>query len=43
MNEYHLVYEAPSRGEAGDAVKALLRWAGENPNRQGVLYALASV
>jgi GTP cyclohydrolase IA len=29
--------ERPSREEAMDAVRTLLRWAGENPNREGLL------
>jgi GTP cyclohydrolase IA len=29
--------QRPSREEAMDAVRTLLRWAGENPNREGLL------
>jgi GTP cyclohydrolase I len=29
--------ERPSRSEAEDAVRTLLRWAGENPGREGLL------
>jgi GTP cyclohydrolase IA len=29
--------ERPSRAEAEDAVRTLLRWAGENPGREGLL------
>ena len=29
--------EKPSRQEAENAVRTLLRWAGENPDRQGLL------
>ena len=27
----------PSRNEAEDAVRVLLRWAGEDPNREGLI------
>jgi len=37
------VYEKPSRIEAEDAVRVLLRWAGENPARQGLLETPARV
>src|SRR5262249_59685073 len=29
--------ERPSRAEAEDAVRTLIRWAGENPAREGLL------
>ncbi|MBX9761300.1 MAG: GTP cyclohydrolase I FolE [Beijerinckiaceae bacterium] len=32
-----LPVERPSRSEAEDAVRTLLRWAGENPGREGLL------
>ena len=33
----------PSREEAEEAVKTLIRWAGENPNREGLLGTPARV
>lgn len=35
--EYLEVVERPSRQEAEEAVRTLLRWAGDDPNREGLL------
>ncbi|HEY6257534.1 MAG TPA: GTP cyclohydrolase I, partial [Xanthobacteraceae bacterium] len=35
--------ERPSRGEAEDAVRTLIRWAGDDPDRQGLLGTPARV
>ena len=29
--------ERPSRDEAEEAVRTLIRWAGDNPNREGLV------
>jgi len=36
-NDDELIIERPSREEAEEAVRTLLRWAGEDPNREGLL------
>ena len=36
-NEYPEPYPVPSREEALDAVKTLIAWAGDNPNREGLV------
>ena len=35
--EDDLIVERPSRAEAEEAVRTLLRWAGDDPNREGLL------
>lgn len=35
-NEDDLIVKRPSRGEAEEAVRTLLRWAGDDPNREGL-------
>ena len=36
-NDDELIIERPSREEAEEAVRTLLRWAGDDPNREGLL------
>ncbi len=36
MNEAFVLDKRPSREEAEDAVRVLLRWAGDNPDREGL-------
>lgn len=35
-NEDDLIVKRPSRAEAEEAVRTLLRWAGDDPNREGL-------
>lgn len=36
-NDDELIIDRPSREEAEEAVRTLLRWAGDDPNREGLL------